>query len=126
VQIAYKDDMPIAQLLDYGKYKYQQHKKQMEAKKKQPKNVVKEIRLSPRIDPHDIQIKINQISEFIKSDYTVRVSMNFKGRENTHKNIGIQIMETFKTIPGTTYSELTSIGNQIILTLVKSNQNNAS
>lgn len=125
VQIAYKDGIPICQIIDFSKFKYEQQKKQKEAKKKQPKNVVKEVRLSPRIDPHDIQIKINQILEFIKSDYTVRVSMNFKGRENTHKNIGIQIMETFKAIPGTTYSELTSIGNQIILTLVKSNQNNA-
>jgi translation initiation factor IF-3 len=121
VQIAYKDGTPICQIMDYGKYKYQLQKKQNESKKKQPKNVMKEIRLTPRIEPHDIQIKIAKIIEFIEDNCTVRISMSFKGRENAHKNIGVKILEAFKNIPGTTSSEMSSMGNQISLTVTKAN-----
>ena len=121
VQIAFKDGTPICQIMDYGKHKYQLHKKQNESKKKQPKNITKEIRLTPRIEPHDIQIKLTKISEFIKNNCNVRVSMNFKGRENAHKDIGMKIMEVFKTVPGTNASELNFMGSQISLTLTKAN-----
>ena len=113
--------MPICKLMNYGKYKYEQHKKQNEAKKKQPKNVVKEIRLTPRIEKHDIDIKLKKISEFIKDNNTVRVSMNFKGRENAHKDVGIKVMENFKNIPGINSSEFNFMGNQISIILTKAN-----
>jgi len=107
--------------MDYGKYRYELQKKQSEAKKKQPKNVVKEIRLTPRIEQHDIEIKIRKISEFVSEGCTVRVSMSFKGRENAHKDIGAKVMGAFRHIPGTNCSDLSSMGNQISLTLTKVN-----
>jgi translation initiation factor IF-3 len=121
VQIAFKDGTPICQILDYGKYKYEQHKKQMESKKKQPKNVIKEIRLTPRIEKHDVDIKIRKILEFMEDNCTVRVSMSFKGRENAHKDIGLKVIDAFRHIAGTHASELSSMGNQISLTLTKAN-----
>ena len=105
--------------MDYGKYRYEQQKKQANAKKNQPKNIIKEIRLSPRIEKHDIEIKIRKIKEFISDNATVRVSMNFKGRENSHKDIGLKIIEEFKHIPGTNASEINFMGNQISLVLTK-------
>ena len=121
VQIAYKDGTPICQILEYSKFKYEQQKKQKEAKKKQLKIIQKEIRLSPRIEEHDIKIKISKISELIAENAIVRVSMQFRGRENNYKNLGIDIMEKFKNIPGTTASEMNFTGNQIALTLTKVN-----
>jgi len=122
VQIAFKDGLPVCQIMDYGKHKYQQQKKINESKKKQPKNIIKEVRLTPRIEQHDIKIKLAKIDQFIDDNCTVRVSMNFKGRENAHKEIGIKILEAFKTIPGTTVSELGLMGNQISLTLTKATE----
>jgi translation initiation factor IF-3 len=121
VQIAFNNNIPICQIMDYGKFKYEQHKKQVEAKKKQPKNIVKEIKLTPRIEKHDIEIKVRKTLEFIKADCTVRVSISFRGRENTHKEIGYKIIENFKNLPGVETSETSSFGNQISLTLTKAN-----
>jgi translation initiation factor IF-3 len=117
VQIAFKE-MPVCQIMDYSKHKYEQKKKLSEQKKKQQKNVVKEIRLTPRIEQHDIDIKIRRAKEFLEDNCNVRVSMSFKGRENNYKEHGKKIMEQF-IIPGYNHTGIKTDGNIMSVTLGK-------
>lgn len=118
VEVSLRDGIPVCKILDYGKYKYQMHKKQMENKKHQPKNTLKEIRLSPRIEKHDIEVKLNQVRRFLDENFKVQVSVKFKGRENEHREIGLRILESFK-IEGITVTPPKAEGNQIYITLMK-------
>lgn len=118
VQIGIKDNIPVCQIIDYGKYKYKQDKKLADAKKKQPKHVIKEIRLTPRIEQHDVDIKVRKAKTFLEEGCTVKVSMNFKGRENTHKDIGVKIMDNFK-FEEANVSAIKYEGNTIFLILTK-------
>ncbi len=98
VKIAPKAKPPVCKIMDYGKYKYEQAKKEKEAKKKQKVITVKEVRLSPNIEEHDLNIKANQAHKFLKNEDKVKVTLRFRGREmkNTHK--GLEIMEKFRKI----------------------------
>ena len=116
MQIGIKDGIPVCQIIDYGKFKYRQDKK----KKKQPKHVTKEIQLTPRIEQHDVDIKLNKVRTFLEDGCTVKVLMNFKGRENTHKDIGIKVMDNFK-IKEANVSAMKYEGNSICLILTKAN-----
>ncbi len=83
---------PVCKILDYGKYKYEEQKKKKEAKKKQKIIEVKEIKLRPSIDDHDLVVKIKQIHKFLDQGDKVKVSMRFRGREFAHEKIGRDIM----------------------------------
>ncbi len=91
---------PVVKLIDYGKYKYQEQKKLNEAKKKQVQILVKELKLRPGIDTHDLQIKLKKATEFLKDGDKVRFIMQFRGRELAHKDLGMnkfkQIIESFQ------------------------------
>ena len=80
---------------DYGKYKFDQAKKEKEARKKQKTVDVKELRLSPSIDTHDVQVKVKKANEFLKDGDKVKISIRFRGREIGHSKVGMQIMEDF-------------------------------
>jgi translation initiation factor IF-3 len=119
VQISVKEDgIPICKIIDYGKFRYELTKKQQAAKKQQPKNVTKEIRLTPRIEKHDIDIKINQVKKFLDENYKVQVSVYFKGRENHHKDIGLKILENFK-LPEANIAYPRNEGNSVSIVLTK-------
>ena len=79
---------PVCRIMDYGKYRYQQSKKQQEAKKKQVHVEVKEIKLRPQTDEHDLQVKIKHARRFIEDGNKVKVTLVFKGREITHLELG--------------------------------------
>jgi len=83
---------PVCHIIDYSKYKYEQKVKQKEQMKKQREMVqaVKEIRLSPAIGQHDLDIKIKQILEFLNDDKKVQISMKFRSREMQHKEVGFE------------------------------------
>ena len=81
--------------MDYGKYKFDQAKKEKEARKKQKTVDVKELRLSPSIDTHDVQVKVKKANEFLKDGDKVKISIRFRGREIGHSKVGMQIMEDF-------------------------------
>ncbi len=119
VEISQKDGFPLCKLIDYGKFKYEQAKKIAENKKNQPKNLLKEIRLSPRIDKHDIEIKVNQVKKFLDENCKVQISVNFRGRENSYKEIGYQILENFK-LENVNITGPKSEGNTITMLLTKS------
>ena len=81
VNISPNANPPVCKILDYGKYRYELQKREKEAKKKQKVTQVKEIRLSTFIEDHDIQVKANTASKFLKDGDKVKVSLRFRGRE---------------------------------------------
>lgn len=95
VKIAPKAKPPVCKIMDYGKYKYQLSKKEKDARKKQKTISVKEIRLRPAIEDHDLNTKANHGKKFLKSGDKVKISIRFRGRELGHKNMGYEIMDKF-------------------------------
>ncbi len=83
---------PVCKILDYGKYRYEAQKKAHDARKKQKVIQIKEIKLRPTIDKHDLEVKLRHITEFIEEGDKVRVSMRFRGREMDHTEIGMQVL----------------------------------
>ncbi len=86
---------PVCKILDYGKYRYEIQKREKESKKKQKMIQVKEIRLSTFIEDHDIQVKANTASKFLKEGDKVKVTLRFRGRERDCTNRGIEVMKKF-------------------------------
>lgn len=86
---------PVCKILDYGKYKYDLAKKEKEAKKKQKTVNVKEIRMTPRTDNHDIEVKANNASKFLSKGDKVKVTVRFRGREMGHTDIGFDVLNKF-------------------------------
>ena len=95
VKIAPTAKPPVCRIMDYGKYKFDQAKKEKEARKKQKTVDIKELRLSPSIDKHDIQVKVKKAIEFLKNGDKVKVSIRFRGREIGHSQTGNIILENF-------------------------------
>ena len=89
---------PVCKLVNYSKFKYEQAKREKEAKKKQKVTQVKEIRLSTFIEDHDIQVKANTASKFLKDGDKVKVSLRFRGREKDYSARGMEVMNTFADI----------------------------
>jgi translation initiation factor IF-3 len=86
---------PVCRIMDYGKFKYQQSKKQQEAKKKQVHIQLKEIKLRPKTDEHDIQFKIKHARRFIEEGNKAKISVVFRGREITHTELGQKSLDRF-------------------------------
>ena len=95
VEIAPNATPPVCRMVDYGKYRYEQSKKDKEAKKHQHANKVKEIQLSAAIDPHDFGVKLSHAVGFLCEDMKVKVALKFRGREMAHKEFGFQVVEKF-------------------------------
>ena len=95
VEIAPNATPPVCRLVDYGKYRYEQSKKDKEAKKHQHANKVKEIQLSPSIDPHDFGVKLSHAIDFLCEEIKVKVTLRFRGREMAHKEFGFQQVQKF-------------------------------
>ena len=95
VEIAATAVPPVCRLVDFGKYRYEQAKKDKEARKHQHANKVKEIQLSPQIDPHDFGVKLSHAIDFLCEDMKVKVTLRFRGREMAHKEFGFQQVEKF-------------------------------
>lgn len=93
VEIAPNADPPVCRIMDFGKFKYEQSKKAQEAKKKQVQIQIKEIKLRPKTDTHDLDVKKRHIREFIKDGNKVKLTIRFRGREMMHKDIGIDILK---------------------------------
>lgn len=93
VEIAPNANPPVCKLMDYGKYKYEQAKKENEARKNQKTITLKEIRLRPRTDEHDIEVKTKQIQKFLAEGDRVRVSVQFRGAEMRHPDIGRKLLD---------------------------------
>ena len=115
---------PVCKILDYNRYVYEQGKKAAEAKKKQAKVTMKELRIKSRIAPHDLDVKIRQIEDFLRKKDMVRFVVVFHGRENQHKDIGMQILnDTAKRLEELANVDggLQQMGNRMSMTFVPKN-----
>jgi translation initiation factor IF-3 len=103
VEVAPNADPPVAKLMDYGKYQYERAKREREARKARKEVEVKEVRLRPKTDEHDINFKVRQARSFLESGAKVKIRMRFRGREIYNQDVARQQFERF-------VSELEDIG----------------
>ena len=100
VKIAPGAKPPVCKIINYGKYRYEQARREKEAKKKQKTIDVKEIRLSPNIDTNDLNTKSNQARKFLSKGDKVKVTLRFRGREMAHSALGADVLKRFaETLP---------------------------
>ena len=97
VEISPDSDPPVAKILDYGKFKYQEQKKAAEARKRQKIVEIKEIKMRPSIDDHDYDVKMRSIMRFFDEGDKVKVTLRFRGREMSHQELGWQVLQRVKT-----------------------------
>ncbi len=97
VEIAPNATPPVCRLVDFGKFRYEQAKREKESKKHQHANRVKEVQLSPKIDPHDLSVKIQHGVDFLCEDMKVKITLKFRGREMAHTEFGFQVIKKFIT-----------------------------
>jgi len=88
VEVAPRAKPPVCRIMDYGKYKYEQSKKEREARKKQRVITVKELKLRPNIEEHDFQVKVRNALRFLQDGDKVKVTLMFRGREISHSDLG--------------------------------------
>jgi translation initiation factor IF-3 len=97
VEVAAQASPPVARLMDYGRYKYEQSKKEREAKKHQVNVQLREVRMKPKIDEHDIDFKTRTAAKLLKGGDKVKVTIMFRGREITHPQIGKNLLDRVAT-----------------------------
>ena len=95
VKIAHTAKPPVCKIIDYGKYRYEQARREKEAKKKQKTIEIKEVRLSPNIDENDLNTKVNAARKFIQKGDKVKVTLRFRGREMAHVQSSKKILDVF-------------------------------
>ena len=93
VEVAGQADPPVCRIMDYGKFKYEQAVKQKEARKKQSLIVVKEMKMRPKIDPHDYATKKGHVVRFLKQGAKVKTTIMFRGREMAHSDLGRRLLD---------------------------------
>jgi translation initiation factor IF-3 len=93
VEVAPTAVPPVCRLMDYGKFKYEQAKKERESKKGQHPSVLREIRMRPKIDSHDLEMKARNAEKFLKGGDKVKMTVMFRGREMVHPEIGRALLE---------------------------------
>ena len=92
VEIAASANPPVCKILAYSKFKYEQEKKEREARKKQKAGLLKELRFRPNIGQHDLDVKVKQIEGFIDAHDKVRITVVFRGREMQHRDLGFKLL----------------------------------
>ena len=97
VEIAPNASPPVCRIMDYGKYRYQLSKKEKESKKKQHVIHIKEIRLRPTTDIHDIEVKMKQAKKFLEAGHHVRIRIVFRGRQIAHPEFGQTLIQRVQT-----------------------------
>jgi len=100
VEVAATAVPPVCRLMDYGKYRYEQTKKEKEARKSQRVSVLKEVRLRPKIGEHDFDAKVRSIRKQLNAGDKVKVTVMFRGRENTHPELGLRLLKKVSDIVG--------------------------
>lgn len=96
LEVSPNAEPPVAKILDYGKFKYEQQKKKNEARKKQKVIEIKELKVRPNIDANDYQVKLNAAKRFLASGDKVKLTLRFRGREMAHQELGVQLLERFR------------------------------
>ncbi|MBI1820073.1 MAG: translation initiation factor IF-3 [Nitrospirae bacterium] len=121
VEVAPTSNPPVCRIMDYGKYKYEQSKKQHSAKLHSKTAQLKEIKLRPYTDIHDLEVKIRHSAEFLAEGHKVKVSLMFRGRENVNQSIGRALMNRFMekiSVHGTIEQLPKMEGNTLVMIVV--------
>jgi len=92
VEISPNANPPVCKVMDFGKYKYEQQKREAEARKKQKIIEIKEIKFRPNTDTHDYDVKMRNVYKFLANGDKVKITMRFRGREMAHQNLGLQLL----------------------------------
>ncbi len=95
VEVASTATPPVCRIVDFGKFRYEQAKREKESKKHQHATKVKEVQLSPKIDPHDLRVKVEHAVDFLCEDMKVKITLKFRGREMQHTEFGFQVIQKF-------------------------------
>jgi translation initiation factor IF-3 len=93
VEIDPNADPPVCRLMDYGKFRFDQKKKQVEAKKKQKQVQIKEVKFRPGTDEGDYQVKLRNLTRFLNDGDKAKVTMRFRGREHAHRELGLDVLQ---------------------------------
>ena len=104
IEVAPQANPPVCKILDYGKYKFEQEKKLRETKKKQKQIKMKEIRMQPKIEEHDLQFKTKHIQDFLEEGNKVKVTIRFRGRELAHTELGRDVLDKILEMIDTPFS----------------------
>lgn len=96
---------PVCRMIDFGQFRYEQQKKEKQARKSSKTNVVKELKFSPKISEHDYQVRMTSGKKFLQKGYKIKLSVFFKGREATHPEIGSELLKRY-------ISEIEELGTQ--------------
>jgi translation initiation factor IF-3 len=97
VEISPNAAPPVCKIMDYGKYKYEQQKKESEARKNQKIIEVKEIKFRPGTDTHDYEVKMRSVTKFLENGDKVKITLRFRGREMAHQELGRELLERVAT-----------------------------
>ncbi len=93
VEISPNANPPVCKIMDFGKFKYEQQKRESEARKKQKIIEVKEVKFRPNTDTHDYEVKMRNVFKFLEKGDKVKVTLRFRGREMAHQNLGRELLE---------------------------------
>lgn len=93
VEISPNATPPVCKIMDFGKFKYEQQKRESEARKKQKIIEVKEVKFRPNTDTHDYEVKMRSVTKFLENGDKVKVTLRFRGREMAHQNLGRELLE---------------------------------
>jgi translation initiation factor IF-3 len=93
VEVAPNSRPPVCRVMDFGKFKYEQNKKDRKAKSRQHQQQLKEVKFRPKIEKHDFEVKVRNARKFLAENHKVKVTMNFRGREVTHAELGRVILQ---------------------------------
>ncbi len=93
VEISPNANPPVCKIMDFGKFKYEQQKRESEARKKQKTIEVKEVKFRPNTDTHDYEVKRRNVYKFVENGDKVKVTLRFRGREMAHQNLGRELLE---------------------------------
>lgn len=127
VNVAPNSKPPVCRIMDYGKYKYEMIKKERDSKKKQRVINIKEVRLTPNIEKHDLETKVKHAKKFLSNGDRVKVAVRFRGREMGHTEIGKEVLEKFVEMvsdSGTVDKKPKLEGRNMIMFLAPSKEEN--
>ncbi len=93
VEISPNAEPPVCKIMDFGKYKYEQQKRESEARKKQKIIEVKEVKFRPNTDTHDYDVKMRNVFRFLENGDKVKITLRFRGREMAHQGLGLKVLE---------------------------------
>ena len=96
VEVASSANPPVCKIMDFGKFKYEREKKRREARKKQKTTQLKELKMSPNIEEHDVQVRVRQARKFLENEDKVKITIMFRGREIVHSDIGRELLHNIR------------------------------